>query len=403
MQTFPDAFLREIPKTDVHLHLDGSLRISTLIELAQKKGVPLPAADEQGLRKAVFKDSYASLDEYLRGFSLTTAVMDDRESVERIAYELAKDSFAEGVRYIEVRLAPQLHIRDDFPMEEVLGAVDSGLNRAKEEWNRALAENEPEYDFGIIVCAIRYCNGHFSPWYKSFFETHRYSDPEEVMRLASLELVRGAVKIRDSQGLRIVGFDIAGSEKGYPASNHKDAYEYAHKNFLHKTVHAGEAYGAESIFTAITKCHADCIGHGLLLFSEEDIADPDIADKKAYAQNLANYIADRRITIEVCLTSNLQTNPRFRDIREHSLGKMLEAGISVSFCTDNRLVSNTTVCKELRLALDNFPISGRKLRDIVVYGFKRSFRFGSYREKRKYVRSCIDWYDSVAEKYGISD
>jgi adenosine deaminase len=257
--------------------------------------------------------------------------MDDASSVERIAYELASDSFTEGVRYIEVRLAPQLHIRENFQFEQVMAAV----------------------------------------------------------------------AFRDAGGARIVGFDIAGSERGYPASNHREAYEYAHRNFLHKTVHAGEAYGAESIFTAITKCHADRIGHGLLLFSETDIADPDIVDRAKYVRDLANYIADRRITVEVCLTSNMQTNPRFADIRNHSLALMLEHGLSVTFCTDNRLVSNTSVCSELRLALDNFRISASRFKDIVIYGFKRSFRFGSYADKRTYVRSCIDWYEKVAREHGV--
>lgn len=274
--------------------------------LARAKGLELPAWTEEGLRRTVFKDSYTSLDEYLKGFSLTGAVMDDAPSVERIAYELA-----------------------------------------------------------------------------------------------SLELVRAAVAFRDAGGARIVGFDIAGSERGYPASNHREAYEYAHRNFLHKTVHAGEAYGAESIFTAITKCHADRIGHGLLLFSETDIADPDIVDRTKYVRDLANYIADRRITVEVCLTSNMQTNPRFADIRNHSLALMLEHGLSVTFCTDNRLVSNTSVCAELRLALDNFRISASRFKDIVIYGFKRSFRYGSYADKRTYVRSCIDWYEKVAREHGV--
>ena len=261
--------------------------------LARAKGMELPAWTEEGLRRTVFKDSYTSLDEYLKGFSLTGAVMDDASSVERIAYELASDSFTEGVRYIEVRLAPQLHIRENFQFEQVMAAVDSGLARARAEWNTHLEDGEPAYEYGIIVCAMRFCNAHFSPWYRSFFEMHRYSDPDEVIRLASLELVRAAVAFRDAGGARIVGFDIAGSERGYPASNHREAYEYAHRNFLHKTVHAGEAYGAESIFTAITKCHADRIGHGLLLFSETDIADPDIVDRAKYVRDLANYIADR--------------------------------------------------------------------------------------------------------------
>jgi adenosine deaminase len=394
-----DDFLRAIPKTDLHLHLDGSLRLSTLIELAKDKKIELPSWTESGLRETVFKEKYNSLDEYLQGFDYTTAVMNDEESMERVSYELAWDNFNEGVRYIEIRLAPQLHIRDGFSFEDIMRSIDRGLKKAQGEINARIAMDEPEFDYGIIVCAMRFCNGNFSEYYKKFFDMHKYSTAGETIKLASLELVKAAVLLRDTSDVRIVGFDIAGSERGYPASNHMDSYAYAHKNFMHKTVHAGEAYGPESIFTAITKCHADRIGHGLFLFREDLIRDESITDKKRYIENLANYIADRRITIEVCLTSNMQTNPDIKNIKDHSLGKMLDQRLSISFCTDNRLVSHTSVCGELRLALDNFDISDSKLKDIIVYGFKRSFYYGSYSDKRKYVRKCINYYDKVSEQF----
>jgi adenosine deaminase len=196
-----------------------------------------------------------------------------------------------------------------------------------------------------------------------------------------------------------VGFDLAGSERGNPAGSHRKAFAHAHENFLHKTVHAGEAYGPESIFQAITMLHADRIGHGLHLFDSDMIENPDIEDRERYVERLANSIAENRTTVEVCLTSNLQTSPDINDIRDHSLSRMLEHGLSVTLCTDNRLVSNTTVTDEIQLAVDSFDISEEQLRNIVIHGFKRSFYYGSYSEKRRYVREIIDYYDATRQDF----
>ncbi|GAB1458023.1 hypothetical protein MASR2M48_33310 [Spirochaetota bacterium] len=209
------------------------------------------------------------------------------------------------------------------------------------------------------------------------------------------------MRIRDTSGIPIVGFDIAGQEAGYPADNFADAFDYVHRNFMHKTVHAGEAYGAESIFQAITDLHADRLGHGYSLFDVDKVAAPDIADKLRYTEKLASFIADQRVTIEVCLTSNLQTKPELDDIRKHSLAKMLQHRLSVTLCTDNRLVSNTTVSNEIRLAVDSFDIAPDALKNMIVYGFKRSFYPGSYTEKRDYVRAMISYYEKMAKKHSI--
>jgi len=141
--------------------------------------------------------------------------------------------------------------------------------------------------------------------------------------------------------------------------------------------------------------HADRIGHGLFLFDESMITSEEITDKKKYIEDLVNYIADRRITIEVCLSSNLQTVPKIDHISKHSLKKMLENKLSVTFCTDNRLVSSTTVSNEIKLALDNFPINQRQLKDIIIYGFKRSFYYQPYTKKREYVRKVINYYEKI--------
>jgi adenosine deaminase len=213
-----------------------------------------------------------------------------------------------------------------------------------------------------------------------------------------MELARAAVDLAHNKGLPVVGFDLAGAEAGYPADDHSAAYQYAHSGFIRKTVHAGEAYGPESIFQAITKCYANRIGHGTWLFAHEMIQNPDITDPVAYTNYLAEYIASQRITIEVCLTSNAQTLPKMRDLSRHPLRQMLDHELSVSICTDNRLVSNTSVTNELRLAIDKLKMTPRELRNVVIAGFKGSFFPGSYREKRHFVRQVIDRYESLAHE-----
>lgn len=403
MFSYSNDFIRDIPKTDLHVHLDGSLRLPTLIELAKERGIELPSYTSEGLRELVFKEKYDSLDEYLRGFSYTSAVLNDFESLQRAGYELALDCFAEGVRYVEVRFAPQLHMSDTMSFEEVMKAVDVGLRTAMDEINRKIPKDQPEFAYGIIICAMRFCNEHFSPYYNKLFTALQYSSLEEKIKLASLELIKATAALKDNSDIKIAGFDIAGSEYGYPADNHEESYDYAHEHFIHRTVHAGEAFGPESIFTAITACHADRIGHGLFLFDKSKIVNSDIVDKARYIKKLSNFIAEKRITIEVCLTSNLQTTPEISDISKHSFPLMLENNLSVTLCTDNRLVSNTTISDEIRLATSNFNISPEQLRNIVIYGFKRSFFYGSYTEKRRYVRKCIEYYDEVQKKHGIKN
>jgi adenosine deaminase len=401
MTRYPDAFIRAIPKTDLHVHLDGSLRLRSLIEMARERRVDLPSQSEEGLNELVFKPAYRDLDEYLQGFAWTLKVLQDAESLERAACELALDNWAEGVRYLEVRFAPQLHMSEDLAFAGVMTAVDRGLRRAQTEVNRGLTGDEPPFDYGIIVCAMRFFTGGFSRYYADLCRTLSFSDPKEVIRTASLELARAAVRLRDETDVQVVGFDLAGSEYGYPADEHLEVYEYVHRNFLRKTVHAGEAYGPESIFQAIAKLHADRIGHGLHLFDEELIRSDAVRDRKAYIQNLVNYIAENRTTIEVCLTSNLQTSPALRRIADHSLKKMLDHRLSVTLCTDNRLVSHTTVTRELELALGAFDIPPDQLKDIIIYGFKRSFCHLPYPEKRKYVRRVIEYYELLERRHGV--
>ncbi len=400
-----DEFIARIPKTDLHVHLDGSIRIDTLIELAKAGNVELPSYTHEGLNDLVFKEQYKDLTDYLKGFGYTVAVMQTSENLERVAYEFAWDNFNEGVRYFEVRFAPQLHVNESQTIEEVVAAVDRGLVRAKSEFNSspAIVEGKaPPANYGIIACAMRAFFPGMSEYYDAFLELHRFSRVKKVYSLASLELAAAMIKVRDEMGLPVVGIDIAGAEEGYPPDDHREAFDLAHSNFFMKTVHAGEAYGPESIFQAITLLHADRIGHGYYLFRDDKIKDDSIANKEAYVENLAQYIADRRITIEVCLTSNLQTNPEIKDLGSHEFRRMKDARLSTTICTDNRTVSKTTVSREIKLAVDAFDLTKQQLRNTIIYGFKRSFYPGTYKEKRAYVRRIIDYYEELQKEYWMS-
>jgi adenosine deaminase len=399
---FSDALLRALPKTDLHCHLDGSLRLGTLIELARERNVKLPSETPEGLLELVFKDAYRDLPDYLHGFAYTCAVLSDEEALERVAYELGQDCLSEGVVDLEVRFAPQLHCKPGLDIARVLGAVDRGLDRVRREHEATAAVKSaevPPFRYGIIACAMRMFTAGFSPYYKDLVRVLEGWPVPQVYGAASLSLSRAVVEARDRLGLPVVGFDLAGAEAGHPASDHIEAYDYAHKHFMKKTVHAGEAYGPESIFQAITKLHADRIGHGTHLFSVDQVQTEE--DGQRYVRRLSEYIADRRITLEVCITSNLQTMPELRRVEDHPFGRMVRDRLSVTLCTDNRLVSRTTVARELRLAVDAFRLTPAELRNVILHGFKRSFYPGSYREKRTYVRHVIDVYDRVAAQHGL--
>lgn len=397
----PPEFIRCVPKTDLHVHLDGSLRLTTLLELARSEGIKLPSQDEDGLRETVFKEHYADLAEYLRGFTYTVAVLQNAENLERVACELAEDSINEGVRYMEVRFAPQLHVSGDLSIRDMVSAVAGGLERAAREHNRAGSVTNGRdlpFAFGLILCALRCFDRNMSPYYDKLLTVQSHAPNKEVFSAASLELVRTAIRLRDDHGLPIVGFDLAGEEAGYPAYYHRAAYQYAHCHFLKKTVHAGEAYGPESIFQAITDCHANRIGHGTFLFATPRIRDPNIVDAQMFVDQLVDYIASQRITVEVCLTSNLQTTPSIADVAHHPLNRMLEHNLSVSLCTDNRLTSNTTISKELELATRELSLSPKQFRDIIIAGFKGSFYAGCYNEKRAFVRKVIERYEGLEQE-----
>lgn len=397
------GLLAALPKSDLHCHLDGSLRLDTLIDLARTQGVRLPSETADGLRELVFKPAYRDLPDYLQGFAYTCAVLRDAEALERVSYELALDCIAENTLYLEVRFAPQLLVRPGLTLADVLQAVDRGLDRARRE-HEARPEvadgTVPPFRYGIIACAMRMFTAGFGPWYADLLTSLEGWPATATYGIASLALARQVVDVRDRLGVKLVGFDLAGAEAGHPAADHVEAYDFVHKHFLKKTVHAGEAYGPESIFQAITKLHADRIGHGTRLFQWEEVGDAE--DPRRYVQQLAEYIADRRIVLEVCVTSNLQTMPHLRRVADHPVARMVHERLSVVLCTDNRLVSHTTSTDELERVSNEVAVSPEELRNMVLHGFKRSFFAGSYLEKRAYVRQVIDHFDRVAAAHGLA-
>ena len=400
--TYPKEFLEALPKTDLHVHLDGSLRLPTLIELATERDVKLPSYTPEGLLELVFKDSYRDLPDYLHGFQYTSPVLCDEEALERVSFELAEDCLAEGVVYVEVRFAPQLHVRPGLDVAQVIAAVDRGFDRARRrhEASEAVASGAvPPFRYGIITCAMRMFTGGFAPYYRTLLAALGHFPAKEVYGMASMALARSVVEVRDRTGLPVVGFDLAGAEAGHPAQDHERAFEYAKRHFLKTTVHAGEAYGPESMFQAITGLNSDRIGHGTHLYSSNLVNDAE--DPERYVRRLAQYVADRRITLEVCITSNMQTMPDLRQVEDHPFGRMMRDKLSVTLCTDNRLISRTSVTQEIAQACAAFQISPAELRNIIIYGFKRSFFPGTYSEKRAYVRQVINYYDRVAEEHEV--
>lgn len=341
----PFEVFRALPKTDLHVHLDGSLRLSTMLEIAEREGLRLPASDEEGLRTAIgCGNRFGSLVDYLKGFDITLEVMQTEEALERIAFELAEDAHRENVRYMEVRYAPLLHTRRGLKLTAVVEAVLDGLGRARETYG--IKSN-------LILCGIRNIS------------------PESSYEMAELCV---AYKNRG-----VVGFDLAGAEAEFPPKHHRHAFQLVRGNNINTTIHAGEAYGPQSVAQAIHVCGAHRIGHGVRLREDGD---------------LLHYVIDHRIALECCPSSNVQTGA-VKELGLHPLKLYFDLGVRVTVNTDNRLITDTSVSRELWLAHTQVRIPFSDIKRIVIAGFKSSFR--PFHERQAAIRKVaaeLDRYDS---------
>jgi adenosine deaminase len=362
---------RALPKTDLHCHLDGSLRVATVAELANDKkiraladklGYTLPEDVSERTLSRVLRPGLEckSLVEYLLPFDIICGVLQSPETLERAAYELAQDAARENVWYLEVRFAPQRHIHDGMDGLSVLGAVDRGLARAERELGG-------RFKSGIIVCAMRHFDERIGCYHRLVRQTFRYSSNRELASHCSLEVARLAAEARRRGMTRVVAFDLAGPEENFPPGHHTDAFNEIINNLMAITVHAGEGYGPASIKEAVTHLNTHRIGHGTRLLEGNE-------------PELLEFLRDHRIAIEVCLTSNLQTKA-VRSLDEHPLRRLLDEELRVPLCTDNRLVSGVEVTDEYVLAYDHFKLTPKELRRIVLYGFKAAFV--TYQERRR--------------------
>ena len=318
------------PKAELHCHLDGSVRLSTLLDLARQQGKTdvLPADEESALAEALAAiDASATLEEYLAWFRYTIAVMQTPDALRRVAFELAEDAAAENVRYLEVRYGPILHVEEGLSLDAVDEAVLAGLRDAEEAFGIRT---------GVIICGLR--------------------DRYESASLAQAEL---AVRHREAGNRRpgVVAFDLAGGERGNPAEMHGAAFYHARKHLLNLTVHAGESFGPASIRQALFKCGAHRIGHGVTLGQ-----DPD----------LVRYFVDRQIPLEVCPTSNVQTRV-VASYEAHPVAEYVRAGVPVTINTDSRLFSHTTLTDEFLLAHTRCGIPADAIRRIAINGFRHAF------------------------------
>jgi adenosine deaminase len=314
--------LHRLPKAELHVHLDGSLRPETMLELAAEYGKPMPESDPERLREYMHVQDARNLVDYLARFDVTLSVMQTADSLERIAYELAEDLAKEKVRYAEIRYSPVLHTREGLPLTAAVDAPLRGLKRAEEEFGIRTA---------LIICGIR------------------NMDPATSRDLADLTVAY--------KGRGVVAFDLAGAEYNYPAKKHKDAFYTVINKNMAATIHAGEAYGPESIHQALHYCQANRIGHGTRLYE-----DPD----------LMQYMNDFRIPIEICLTSNVQTRV-VADFAAHPVRQYYDEGLVVTLNTDNRLMSATTMTEEFWRAHQHLGFTWDELIDLSLMGFRSAF------------------------------
>ena len=352
--------IQKLPKTDLHVHLDGSIRLSSLIEFAKKLKIELPSYTVEGLKELVFKDKYKDLPEYLECFAYTCAALMDLENIEQASYEFAYDAFKDGVYRIEPRYCPSLMLNEKnlYNNQDIITAIEKGLNKASKEINEIISKDE----------AIKAQLDKYSWADKKFSYTHILCIMRHWSPADSKAYIEELLSIKEKTDLPIMNIDLAGPENGFPVSLHKEAFELTNKAKLTKTIHAGEAAGPESIVEAIEIANAKRIGHGVNLFNDNY---PYPEDQKS--QLIKNMI-DKEICIEICLTSNLQTLPELEmKAEKHSFKKMMDAGLILSPCTDNTTVSNTTVSKEVFKIQEAFNLSEAEIEKLLANSFKSTF------------------------------
>jgi adenosine deaminase len=342
-----NRLLQHLPKVLLHEHLDGVLRPQTVIDLAKDVGyTDLPTSDSNELAEWFFRGAnQGSLAKYLEGFAHTIAVMQTEEALERVAFEQAEDLYKDGVVYFETRFAPIFHTHKGLTHQQVVAAVLKGLERARKDFG---------IGSGLIICAMRNMD-------------------------VSLEMAELAVDFR-ARG--VVGFDLAGEEGGYPPKKHVAAFHYIQRENFNITIHAGEGYGKESIWQAIQYCGAHRIGHGTRLI--EDIA---VVDGKAVKLgDLAQYVLDKRIPLEICLLSNVHTGAT-ASLAEHPFKIFYQEKFRVTLNTDNRLMSNTTMTREFEAAANTFGLKVDDFEKITINAMKSAFL--PYEQRIDFIYSVI--------------
>ena len=325
--------IRRAPKVLLHDHLDGGLRPVTVIELAASQGYgALPTTDEPTLREWFKRGANRhDLPLYLETFAHTVGVMQTADALERVAAECAEDLAADGVVYAEVRFAPELHVQQGLGLDDVVEAVVRGF--AEGSQGRGIR-------IGTLCTAMR-------------------------TAAHSLEIAELAVRWRDRG---VAGFDIAGAEKGYPPTQHLDAFEYCQRENFHFTIHAGEAFGPKSIWEAIQYCGAERLGHGVRI--RDDIGHD--ADGQIVLGRLAAYVRDRRIPLEVCPSSNVHTGV-CPTIREHPIKLLVDLRFRVTVNTDNRLMSDCSMTSEMVALVDAFGWGLDRMQWLTINAMKSSF------------------------------
>ncbi|SNT48369.1 adenosine deaminase [Streptosporangium subroseum] len=325
--------IRRAPKVLLHDHLDGGLRPETIIDLARETGYDgLPTTDVEGLRAWFSEASNSgSLELYLQTFDHTVGVMQTRDSLVRVAAECAQDLADDGVVYAEVRYAPEQHTSTGLSLEEVIEAVQEGFRIGSE--GRGIR-------VGTLLTAMRH-------------------------QARSMEIAELAVRYRD---VGVVGFDIAGAEAGYPPTRHLDAFEYLQRENAHFTIHAGEAFGLPSIWQAIQWCGADRLGHGVRIIDDITVQ----GDGTAKLGRLAAYVRDKRIPLEMCPTSNLQTGAA-TSIAEHPIGLLRSLNFRVTVNTDNRLMSATSLSGEFSKLTEAFGYGWDDMQWFTINAMKSAF------------------------------